>query len=130
MPVCHKDMLGVLPISMASDIYAPVLDSETQQAENGGVSLMATSVNDVPHILIFSSQENMKGFVETGTRFAKVAGHDLFPLLLGNHAILNPGPSGLKLSPEDIAEINGQSTPLRQESCGAPGHVHGPDCQH
>ena len=92
---------------MASDIYAPVMDSEAEQAENGGVSLMATAIDEEPHVLLFSSEEHMKAFLDVGTRFAKVAGHDLFPMLIGNNAILNPGPTGLKLTPEDIAEING-----------------------
>ena len=112
---------------LAAPIYAPVMDSEEAQAQNGGVSLMATPVDGVQHVLIFSNEDNMKGFVTTGTRFAKVTGAELFPLLAGNHAILNPGKKGLKLDPTDIAEILGDT---QNGSCQTPGHVHGPDCRH
>lgn len=112
---------------LSAPIYAPVMDSEEAQAQNGGVSLMATPVDGVQHVLIFSNEDNMKGFVAAGTRFAKIPGGDLFPLLTGNHAILNPGQKGLKLAPEDIVEIIGDA---KSAACGTSGHVHGPDCNH
>ena len=121
-PILRKAFIVGL---MAADIYVPVMDTAEAQAQNGGVSLMATPVEGVQHVLLFSNEKNLRGFVTAGTRFAKVAGKDLFPLLMGNHAILNPGPKGLKLAPEDIAEINGKSS-----DCGSVGHVHGPHCNH
>lgn len=116
---------------MASDIFIPVMESEDEQADAGGVSLMAMSVEDVPHVLLFSSEKALRKFANTGQRFAKVSGMNLFPNLMGQNAILNPGPKGLKLTPEDIAQINGKSTTGQPAiPHGAPGHVHGPDCQH
>lgn len=116
---------------MASDIFIPVMESEDEQADAGGVSLMAMPVEDVPHVLLFSSEKALRKFANTGQRFAKVSGMNLFPNLMGQNAILNPGPKGLKLTPEDIAQINGKSaTGQPAIPHGAPGHVHGPDCQH
>lgn len=116
---------------MASDIFILVMESEDEQADAGGVSLMAMSVEDVPHVLLFSSEKALRKFADTGQRFAKVSGMNLFPNLMGQNAILNPGPKGLKLTPEDIAQINGKSaTGQPAIPHGAPGHVHGPDCQH
>ena len=94
---------------MASDIYVPVEQSEAEQAEQGGVSLMALNVEDIPHVLLFSSEKALRKFANTGQRFAKVSGNALFPNLEGQNAILNPGPKGLKLTPEDIVQINGKS---------------------
>lgn len=122
-PILRKAFIVGL---MASEIFAPVTDSEEAQAQNGGVSLMATPVDGAQHVLLFSNMDAMVGFVPAGTRFAKMPGTDIFPLLMGNHAILNAGPSGLKLAPEDIAEINGKAA----DDCGSAGHVHGPNCSH
>ena len=120
---------------MASDVFVPVMESEDEQANAGGVSLMAVAVDDVPHVLLFSNEKNLRKFASTGQRFAKVSGLNLFPNLIGQNAILNPGPKGLKLTPEDIAQINGQGdtkSATQQPSIphGAPGHVHGPNCRH
>lgn len=121
---------------MASDIYVPVMESEEAQDEAGGVSLMAISVEDVAHVLLFSNEKNLRKFASTGQRFAKASGTDIFPNLMGQYAILNPGPKGLKLTPEDIAQINGKSahanSAIGQPAIphGAPGHVHGPGCRH
>lgn len=116
---------------MASDIFIPVMESEDEQADAGGVSLMAMPVEDVPHVLLFSSEKALRKFANTGQRFAKVSGMNLFPNLMGQNAILNPGPKGLKLTPEDIAQINGKSaTGQPAIPHGAPGHVHGPGCRH
>ena len=120
---------------MAADMYVPVMETEAEQAESGGVSLMAVSVEDAPHILIFSNETKLRDFTKTGQRFAKVSGTDLFPNLMGQNAILNPGPTGLKLTPEDIAQINGKGAggniPQGQNAPhGMPGHVHGPNCNH
>lgn len=116
---------------MASDIFVPVMESEDEQASAGGVSLMAANVDDVPHVLLFSNEKNLRKFADTGQRFAKVSGLNLFPNLMGQNAILNPGPKGLKLTPEDIAQINGKgSTQQPSIPHGMPGHVHGPGCQH
>ena len=114
---------------MASDIFIPVMESEDEQANAGGVSLMTISVEDVPHVLLFSNEKALRKFASTGQRFAKVSGLNLFPNLMGQNAILNPGPKGLKLTPEDIAQING-STQQPSIPHGAPGHVHGPGCRH
>lgn len=116
---------------MASDVFIPVMESEDEQANAGGVSLMAVSVEGVPHVLLFSNEKALRKFASTGQRFAKVSGLNLFPNLMGQNAILNPGPKGLKLTPEDIAQINGKSS-TQQPSIphGAPGHVHGPGCRH
>lgn len=116
---------------MASDLFIPVMESEAEQTVSGGVSLMAMAVDDVPHVLIFSSEPSLRAFASTGQRFAKVSGLNLFPNLSGQNAILNPGPKGLKLTSEDIAQINGKSsTGQAAIPHGAPGHVHGPGCQH
>jgi len=116
---------------MAADIFVPVMESADEQAEAGGVSLMAVNVDDAPHVLLFSNEKALRKFAKTGQRFAKVSGLNLFPNLMGQNAILNPGPKGLKLTPEDIAQINGQSsTQPPSIPHGAPGHVHGPGCRH
>jgi len=129
-PILRKAFIVGL---MAADIFVPVQESAAEQAQAGGVSLMAVTVNDLPHAVLFSSKDKLGAFSGTGTRFAKVTGHALFPSLMGQNAILNPGPQGLRLTPDDIAEINGLSpdaTAPLQEECGAQGHVHGPNCQH
>lgn len=123
-PILRAALIKAL---LAAPMYAPVMDSAEVQAQNGGVSLMTTPVDGVQHILIFSDEDYLKDFAAVGTRFAKVVGAELFPLLSGNHAILNPGSKGLKLAPEDIAEINSDN---KSRPCGTSGHVHGPDCQH
>ncbi len=118
---------------MASDIFIPVMESEAEQANSGGVSLMAMAVEDVPHVLLFSSEKALRKFASTGQRFAKVSGLNLFPNLMGQNAILNPGSRGLKLTPKDIAQINGKSANSTGQPAiphGAPGHVHGPGCRH
>lgn len=129
-PILRKAFIVGL---MASDIFVPIEGSEAQQAEAGGVSLIAIVVEGLPHAVLFSSKDKLAEFTGTGTRFAKVTGNALFPSLLGQNAILNPGPSGLRLTPEDIEEINGRTpnaTAQPQEGCGVQGHVHGPNCQH
>lgn len=119
---------------MASDIFVPVMESEDEQADAGGVSLMAMSVEDVPHVLLFSNEKALRKFANTGQRFAKVSGLNLFPNLMGQNAILNPGPKGLKLTPEDINQINGAqsngATARPTIPHGQPGHVHGLGCRH
>lgn len=107
---------------LASDIYAPTMESE-EAAAQGGLSLMAADVGGTPHVILFSSEKRLHDFMLAGTRYAKIPGNDVFPMLIGQNAILNPGPSGLRLAAEDIAEI-----------CGGviskTDHVHGPDCNH
>ena len=120
---------------MASELFIPVMESEAEQADSGGVSLMAMAVDDVPHVLLFSSEKSLRKFASTGQRFAKVSGLNLFPNLMGQNAILNPGPKGLKLTPEDIAQINGKSGAANATEPpaiphGETGHVHGPGCRH
>jgi len=126
-PILRRAFIVAL---LASDFYLPVEETETEQSERGGVSLQAVIVNDMPHALMFSSEARLKDFCETGTRFARVVGNAVFPSLSGQFAILNPGPTGLVLTPEDMAEILGGSTELPKSQCGVKGHVHGPDCQH
>ena len=111
---------------MASELYIPVEQSENQQNAQGGVSLRAVNVNNKPHVMLFSSEARLKAFIKGGTRFAKVTGSAVLPSLRGHHAILNPGPDGRVLTPEDIATITGQQAPAHEE----PGHVHGPGCRH
>ena len=111
---------------MASDLFIPVEESEAEQAAAGGVSLMAVNVEGQPHVMLFSSEARLKNFASAGTRFAKASGADVLPSLRGHHAILNPGPEGRILTPEDIAKITGEQA----QDCGAPGHVHGPGCRH
>lgn len=120
---------------MAADIFVPVDQTQNEQAQQGGVTLMAIQAEGTPHVLLFSSEKLLRKFASTGQRFAKVAGVDLFPNLRGQHAILNPGPKGLKLTPQDIAQINGDnsakgSTGQPSIPHGMPGHVHGPGCRH
>jgi len=115
---------------LASDFYLPVEGTEADQAEAGGISLQAVVVNQQPHVVLFSSEGRMNAFAPTGTRFARVSGTNFFPSLLGNYAILNPGPAGLVLTPDDIAEILGEGATQPHRKCGTPGHVHGPGCQH
>lgn len=111
---------------MAADLFIPVEQSAEAQKELGGVSLMAVRVNDTPHIMLFSSEARLKSFIKAGTRFAKAAGSAVLPSLRGHYAILNPGPDGRILTPDDIAVITGGQA----QACGAPGHVHGPGCRH
>jgi len=115
---------------LASDFYLPVEESEEEQSRSGGVSLQAVVINNQPHVVLFSSEDRMNAFAPVGTRFAHVQGSSFFPSLMGHFAILNPGPSGLVFTPEDIAEILGKEFTQPHQGCGTPGHVHGPDCQH
>lgn len=115
---------------LASDFYLPVEQSAKEQADAGGVSLMAIEINGQAHAMLFSSEARLREFASSGTRFARASGASFFPSLSGNYAILNPGPSGLVLTPDDIAEIMGNGPTQLRQACGGPGHVHGPDCQH
>lgn len=115
---------------LASDFYLPVEESEEEQTKAGGISLQAVVINNQPHVLLFSSEARMTAFAPTGTRFARAHGASFFPSLLGHYAILNPGPSGLVFTPEDIAEILGKEITQQHQGCETPGHVHGPNCQH
>jgi hypothetical protein len=130
-PILRKAFIVGL---MASDIFVPVEESEAEQAKAGGVSLMAVSAEGKPHVVLFSNEALLRGFCVSGQRFAKVSGTALFPNLLGQNAILNPGPKGLQLTPDDMAEINGQgrasATQRQKIPHGEEGHVHGPDCRH
>ena len=133
-PVLRRDFIVAL---LASDFYLPVEESEAEQAERGGISLQAIKIHDISHVLMFSSEARLKAFCPVGTRFARVVGNALFPSLGGQFGILNPGPSGLILTPDDIDEILGRQAKASQShgsdsgsACGEAGHVHGPDCQH
>lgn len=110
---------------LASDLFLPVEETEEQQKEAGGVSLMAVSIDDHPHVMVFSSEARLRNFMPTGTRFARASGNSVLPSLRGQFAILNPGPDGRVMTPSDIGKITQQPT-----GCAAPGHVHGPECQH
>jgi len=110
---------------LASDLFLPVEESEIEQKQAGGVSLMAVSIDDHPHVMVFSSEARLRDFMPTGTRFARAPGNSVLPSLQGQFAILNPGPDGRIMTPDDIGNI------IQPPSdCAAPGHVHGPDCQH
>jgi len=133
---------------IASDFYVSIEDSEAEQAARGGVSLRAVSIHDRAHDwaheMPFSSEARLRGFSDVGTRFARVVGDPLFPApfpfsdvstqrpshsaLRGQFAVLNRGPSGLVLAPDDIAQMLGDPTPPLA-ACGAPGHVHGLGCR-
>lgn len=115
---------------LASDFYLPVEQSEKEQANSGGVSLQAVVINNQPHVVLFSSEDRMNAFAPAGTRFARANGSSFFPSLIGHYAILNPGPSGLVFTPDDVTEILSKETTAPHQGCGAPGHVHGPGCSH
>jgi len=110
---------------LASDLFVPVHQNEDEQQKDGGVSLQAIKLEDVLHVLLFSSKEKLGEFMGGNTRFAKAAGADILPSLRGSHAVLNPGEKGRVFAPEDIAEILGDAP-----AHGQPGHVHGPGCNH
>lgn len=112
---------------LASDLFIPVHESADEQAQAGGVSLVATPVNDVPHVLLFSSQQKLADMMGAGQRFARASGKDVLMQLQSAHAILNPGPHGRAMAPEDIRKILGKSASIPH---GQPGHVHGPGCKH
>lgn len=105
---------------LAAEIYVPVYQSEDEQAATGGVSLQAMNINDMPHVILFSSVEKLGEFMDVGTRYACASGLDVLTQIQNSFAVLNPGPDGRVLAPDDIAEILGKPTP-------AP-HVHGPNC--
>ncbi|HHL42145.1 MAG TPA: hypothetical protein ENJ42_00875 [Hellea balneolensis] len=111
---------------LASDLFVPVYENETEQAQAGGVSLQAVNIDDKPHILLFSSKEKLGEFMERGTRYACAPGTDIIPSICTSYAVLNPGPTGRQLTPADFAEILGDKAPAH----GQPGHVHGPNCSH
>jgi len=110
---------------LANDLFLPVENTEAEQKAAGGVSLMALPIDDHPHVMIFTSEERLRTFMSAGTRFARASGNSVLPSLRGQFAILNPGPDGRVMTPEDIGKITQQPT-----DCAVPGHVHGPDCQH
>lgn len=107
---------------LSSDLFVPVEQSEGEQAAQGGVTLQAVEIDSVAHVLLFTSAEKLGAFTGPDTRFARAAGKDIFPNLSGAHAVLNPGPNGRQLTPDDIAALLGEQD--------APGHVHGPHCNH
>ncbi len=109
---------------LASDLFIPVEQTEDEQKKAGGVSLQAISINDVPHVLLFSSVEKLGKFMGKGTRFARASGIDVLTQIQNSFAILNPGLNGRALAPEDIMEILGGAA-----QTGEP-HVHGPGCGH
>jgi hypothetical protein len=109
---------------LASDLFVPVEQTEEEQEQAGGVSLQAVMIDEVAHVLLFSSQEKLGAFSGPGTRFARASGNAVLPSLRGSFAILNPGKKGRILAPEDIATI------LGEDVCGHEDHVHGPDCNH
>lgn len=110
---------------MASDLFVPVEEDAATQAQAGGVSLKAIDIEGAPHVLLFTSQKKLTAFTSVGTRFARACGKDIFPHLRGAYAVLNPGTEGRQFTPEDIASVLGD-----MPACGAPGHVHSPDCGH
>ncbi|PHR93001.1 MAG: hypothetical protein COA69_06705 [Robiginitomaculum sp.] len=112
---------------LASDLFVPVEQSEAEQAQAGGVNLQAIPIDDTPHVLLFSSKAKLGAFTGPNTRFARASGLDILTQLRGNFAVLNPGPDGRALAPEDIAEILGDSP---NPAHGEAGHVHGPNCGH
>lgn len=112
---------------LASDLFVPVEQSAEEQKQAGGVSLQAVSINDTPHVLLFSSKEKLGAFTGPNTRFARASGLDILTQLRGNFAVLNPGPDGRAFVPEDIAEILGDDA---NPPHGQKGHVHGPGCGH
>lgn len=112
---------------LASDLFVPVEQSAEEQKQAGGVSLQAVTINDTPHVLLFSSKEKLGAFTGPNTRFARASGLDILTQLRGNFAVLNPGPDGRAFAPEDIAEILGDDA---NPPHGHDGHVHGPGCGH
>lgn len=121
---------------LASDLYVPVNEDELTQSAQSGVTLMAVPIDDVPHVLLFSSPERLGAFTGAGTRFGKASGAVILSQVQGNHAILNPGPNGRALAPDDIAQILGKAADGISADKpsdiphGQPGHVHGPNCKH
>lgn len=107
---------------LAAEIFVPVYQTEDEQASTGGVSLQAMNINDMPHVILFSSVEKLGEFMDVGTRYACAPGLDVLTQIQNSFAVLNPGPDGRVLAPDDIAEILGNPAP-------AP-HVHGPNCGH
>jgi hypothetical protein len=116
---------------LASDLFVPVYENETEQAQAGGISLQAVNIDDRPHVLLFSSKDKLGDFMDKGTRYACAPGGDIIPSLRNSYAVLNPGPQGRKLAPEDFAEILGEGvSDAGGPAHGQPGHVHGPGCSH
>ena len=112
---------------LASDLFVPVEQSENEQKQAGGVSLQAVLINDIPHVLLFSSKEKLGAFTGPGTRFARAVGNAVLPSIKDGYAILNPGEKGRALTPEDMEMILGEK-PV--DTCGQDGHQHGPNCNH
>ncbi len=107
---------------LAADLFVPVYQTEDEQAQAGGISLQAVNIDDTPHVLLFSSIEKLGEFMDAGTRYACASGLDILSQIRHSFAILNPGPDGRALAPDDIAEILGKPEPTP--------HVHGPNCGH
>jgi len=108
---------------LMSDFYLPVQESAKEKAAADNISLQAVVINEKPHVVLFSSESRMNSFVPTGTRFARANGSSFFPSLQGQYAILNPGPTGLVFTPDDITEILATKTtqPHQDHGCGNPG---------
>ncbi len=122
---------------MGSDLYVPVEQSAAEQKRDGGVSLQAIAIDDIAHVLLFTSREKLASFADEGTRFARASGKDIFPNLRGAHAVLNPGPLGRQFTPDDIASLLSKNSsdsgsgcgPECGPSCGSDcGSGCGPDC--
>ena len=106
---------------LAAEIFVPVYQTEDEQSAAGGISLQAVNIDDTPHVLLFSSIEKLGEFMDAGTRYACASGLDILNQIKHSYAVLNPGPTGRVLTPDDMSEILGGET---------PPHVHGPNCGH
>ncbi|MBL4870898.1 MAG: hypothetical protein JKX72_08090 [Robiginitomaculum sp.] len=66
---------------LAAEIFVPVYQTEDEQAQAGGISLQAVNIDDIPHVLLFSSIEKLGEFMDAGTRYACASGLDILTRL-------------------------------------------------
>lgn len=90
---------------LASPLYAPVEQSGTNPDGSHDVSLQAAIMEDIPHVLIFSSLDNLMLFCEPGTNFVEVTGLDIITQIQNHFAILNAGTNGRAFTPKDLSEV-------------------------
>ena len=70
------------------------------------LSLRSLDIDGIPHVPVFSSSERVSAVVQSEVKTLAMNAKDLFKILEGGHAILNPGSNcGKAFTPHEMAQI-------------------------
>jgi len=70
------------------------------------LSIRSLDISGVPHVPVFSSSERISAIVRSEVKTIAMNAKDLFKILGGGHAILNPGSDcGKAFTPHEMAQI-------------------------